>query len=77
MATLIFLYVFPLIFVFLFVSWAFYSYDIIEPFYKLKDMSNDVDLWVVLIFMLMVGCIPIANIWLSYIIIEELLKQDD
>lgn len=77
MATLIFLYVFPLIFVFLFVSWAFSFYDTIEPFYKLKDMSNDADLWAVLIFMLMVGCIPIVNIWLSYIIIEELLKQDD
>lgn len=77
MTTLLFLYVFPLVFVFLFVSWAFNFYDTIEPIYELRDMSNESELWTILIFMLVIGFIPIVNIWLSYIIIEELLKQDD
>lgn len=76
MTALIFLYVLPLVFVFLFVSWSFYFYDIVELFYERKDIPQEIELWKVLIFIMVIGIIPLVNIWLTYFIINELSKED-
>lgn len=73
---LLYFYLVPLIIVLLAVGWCFYIYDKLEAFYLLRPNTVKGELQQMLIIGVLLGCVPLVNIYISYLLIDELLKDD-
>lgn len=73
---LLYFYLVPLIIVLLAVGWCFYIYDKLEAIYLLRPNTVKGELQYLLIIGVLLGCVPLVNIYTSYLLIDELLKDD-